>query len=307
MIGNLLVDLIVRGVENLPEWGREVSGTNHSSGSAGQAGYLARGLAALGMAAGVVGNVGRDDAGSQILRDLSGAGVSIEGVEVSPTGATALSIAIVRPDGERAFLSDFASLSELDEALVMRHWDVVRRATYVCLVGLFNLPALDLPAAKRILAAAQAEGRTTVLDTGWDPQGWQPATVEGVRALLEDVDIFLPNADEACALTGEADPMAAAQRLEQWGCRLVVVKMGGEGSLARRAGQVWQSPALSTAVHDTVGAGDLFNAGFISGVAGGRDTPAAMAFANAAASIYVSRSQDRFPSPTEVQGALGEK
>ncbi|HYM95848.1 MAG TPA: carbohydrate kinase family protein [Candidatus Sulfotelmatobacter sp.] len=307
MIGNLLVDLIVRGVEDLPAWGREVSGTNHRSSSAGQAGNLARGLVALGMAAGVVGNVGRDEAGSQILRDLSGAGVSIESVEVSPTGATALSIAIVRPDGERAFLSDFASLAEIDEALVMRHWDAVCRASYVCLVGLFNLPALDLRAAKRILAAARAEGRTTVLDTGWDPKGWQPGTVEGIRALLEDVDIFLPNAEEACALTGQADPVAAAQGLEEWGCRLVVVKMGAEGSLARRAGQVWQSPAFPAAVHDAVGAGDVFDAGFLIGVVGGREAPAAMAFANAAASIYVSRSKDRFPSPTEVLGVLGVK
>jgi sugar/nucleoside kinase (ribokinase family) len=211
-------------------------------------------------------------------------------------------------DGERAFISDFASLAEVDEALAMRHRDVIRRATVVCLVGLFNLPSLDLAAAKRILAGARAEGKTTVLDTGWDPNGWQASTVEGTKALLEEVDIFLPNAEEARALTGKTDPMAAAQHLEEeWGCRLVVIKLGGDGSLARRAGHVWRSPAFPTDIHDAVGAGDLFNAGFLCGISRGWEVTVAMAFANAAASIYVSRNQSRFPSSTEVLEVVGRQ
>jgi sugar/nucleoside kinase (ribokinase family) len=308
VIGNLLIDLIVRGIERLPDWGQEVTGTNHTFTSAGQAGYLGRGLVALGVPASVIGNVGRDESGSQILRDLTGGGVSVDGVEVSQTGATGISVAAVRLDGERAFISDFASLAEVDEALVMRHWDLVRRTTLVCLVGLFNLPSLDLAAARRILAGARAEGKTTVLDTGWDPNGWQVGTVKGTKALLDEVDIFVPNYEEACALTGKTDPMAAARSLEEeCGCRLVVVKLGGEGSLARRAGQVWRSPAIPTVVYDAVGAGDLFNAGFLCGISRGWEVPAAMAFANAAASIYVSRSENRFPGSTEVLEVVGRK
>lgn len=305
VIGNLLTDFIVRGLERLPDWGREVQAANHNFVSGGQACNLARGLGTLGVRVSVIGNVGPDQAGSRIVRDLGDAGVSIDGVEISRAGSTAITIAMVRLDGERAFLSDFASLVDLDEALVMRHWELVRRATYVCLVGLFNLPSLDLAAAKRILAGARADGKTTVLDTGWDPGGWPLQTVESVRSLLGEVDIFLPDAEEALALTGASNATAAAQSLEE-SCRgLAVVKLGADGSLARRGGQSWRAPALPTSVYDTVGAGDLFDAGFLYGHARGWDVPAAMAFANAAASIYVSRSQDRFPRASEVHEAAG--
>jgi sugar/nucleoside kinase (ribokinase family) len=300
VIGNLLTDFIVRGLERLPDWGREVQGANHTIATGGQAANLARALATLGVPVSVIGNVGPDQAGSRIVADLDGAGVFIDGVEITPMGSTAISVAMVRLDGERAFVSDFASLADFDEALVLRHWDLVRRATYVCLVGQFNLPSLDPAAAKRILAAARADAKTTVLDTGWDPNGWPDQTVEGVKSLLGEVDIFLPDADETSALTGESDPMAAAQSLEA-SCRgLTVVKLGAEGSLARGAGLSWRVPALRASVYDTVGAGDVFDAGFLYGHSLGWDVAEAMGFANATASIYVSRSRDRFASSSEV-------
>ena len=306
VIGNLLIDLIVRGVDRLPEWGREVHGANHTMTSGGQAGYLASGLVALGLPASLIGNVGQDGAGAQIIRDISSRGVAVDGIELSQAGSTGLSVGVVRVDGERAFVSDFASLDEFDEALVLRHWDLVRRATMVCLVGLFNLPSLDLGAAKRLLARARAEGKTTVLDTGWDPNGWQIETVDGARSLVSQVDIFLPNAEEARALSGKTDLMDAAIALEEMsGGGLVVIKRGADGSLARRGGEAWESPAFQTEVQDTVGAGDVFNAGFLYGHLHRWEIPVAMSFANAAASIYVSRSQDRFPNASDVNDVAG--
>ena len=173
-------------------------------------------------------------------------------------------------------------------------------------MGLFNLPSLDLDAAKRLLARARADGKKTVLDTGWDPNGWPVETVEGVRSLLSEVDIFLPNAEEAFAVTGVTDAMAAAEALDKAsGGGLVVIKRGGEGSLARQGGQLWVAPAFQTKVHDAVGAGDVFNAGFLYGYLRGWEIPVSMTFANATASVYVSRSQNRFPSASEVHYLVG--
>lgn len=301
VIGNLLVDLILRGVEDLPEWGREVVAGNHQAASAGQAFNLACGMAALGLRVSVIGIVGSDEAGSRIVRDLNAAGVAVDDIEVSHKGSTGISIALVRPDGERAFVSDFASLAEFDQALVTRHREVARRAKVVCLVGLFNLPSLDLAAAKRVLAAARADGNKTVLDTGWDPGNWADHTVDLVRSMLGEVDIFLPNAEEAMAVTGKTDAMAAARSLEE-SCRggLVVVKRGAEGSVAIRRGVLYEAPALPVRVQDTVGAGDVFNAGFLYAHSNGWDLPLTLAFANATAATYISRIQERFPSASEV-------
>src|SRR4051812_46152753 len=81
IIGNLNIDLILRGIEQMPAWGQEVMGTGHTAASAGQAGTLAMCLAHLGVPVSVVSAVGTDQFGDQILRDLGNAGVDLTAVE----------------------------------------------------------------------------------------------------------------------------------------------------------------------------------------------------------------------------------
>ena len=303
VVGNLNIDLIVRGVPDLPRWGQEVAGTSHVAASAGQAGYLALALARLGTAVGVVANVGDDAFGRQIVDDLRRAGVDTRAVETA-AGATGISVGIVRADGERAFVSDFASLGDFDLALVERHWDVVAAADVVALVGQCCLPRITPAVARHILGRARAAGKTTVLDTGWDPAGWPPETVAGVRALLAEVRVFLPNRDEAAALTGTDDPAAAARLLLADGPEIVVVKSGADGSLAVTRETEVALPALPVEVRDAVGAGDTFDGGFLHGLARGWPLERSLAFGNAAAAIYVSRLSDRFPAAGEVEAAV---
>ncbi|MCC6314312.1 MAG: carbohydrate kinase family protein [Thermomicrobiales bacterium] len=302
VVGNLNIDLIVRGVPELPAWGQEVAGTSHVAASSGQAGYLAMALGRFGVPVSVVANVGDDAFGRQILGDLERHEVDIGAVETDP-GATGITVGIVRPDGERAFVSDFACLHAFDEALVLRHWDRIAAADVVCLVGQFCLSAITPEVATRLLARARAEGKLTVLDTGWDPAGWPPDTIRGVRRLLGEVDLFLPNLDEARALTGRETPDAAAEVLAADGPEIVVVKSGAAGSFVRVDGATHALPALPTEVRDAVGAGDTFDAGFVYGLLQGWPLAACLAFGNAAAAIYVSRLTDRFPSATETAAA----
>ena len=230
VIGNLNVDLIISDVPHLPRWGTEVVGSDHRFLSSGQAGYLAFALARMGIETSVIGTVGQDHYGQQIRDDLRCAGVDTSGVHVSVEQATGLSVAIVRHDGERAFVSDFASSRDLNEALVASNWQCTRASSIVCLVGLFNLPGLSLDGAYRLLARARREGKVTMLDTGWDPEEWPDATVAAVRDLLSEVTVFLPNADEALALTGIDDAERAATGLATLGPDFVVVKCGDQGS-----------------------------------------------------------------------------
>lgn len=298
VVGNLNIDLIIRGVEALPAWGQEVAGTSHVAASSGQAGYLAMALARFGDPVSVVANVGDDAFGRQILGDLERHGVETGAIEVA-AGATGITVGIVRGDGERAFVSDFACLHDYDEALVLRHWDRVEAADVVCLVGQFCLSAITPDVARRILRRARKAGKLTVLDTGWDPAGWPPETVAGIRGLLAEVDVFLPNLDEARALTGFDDPAEAGRALRGDGPEVVVVKLGAEGSVVLAGEEAIALPALPTEVRDAVGAGDTFDAGFLHGVMRGWPLAASLAFGNAAASIYVSRLADRFPTVEE--------
>ena len=304
ILGNLTVDLIIRGVATLPNWGREVAGTDHRSVASGQATYLALGLARLGVASRLIGIVGDDHEGAGIRAELAAAGVDTEAIETSGAAPTAITVAIVRTDGERAFVSDFASQRLLDTALIARHWTAIATARALCLVGLFNLPGLPPDDAVPLFARARAAGLKTVLDTGWDPGDWEQQTVAGTLRLLAETDLFLPNREEAEALTGQSDPAEAAAALEHAGAEVVVVKCGSDGSVGRSAGRTVRVSAHEVAAHDAVGAGDSFDAGFLCAYLEGRGLPECMHFATATATTYVSRAHDRFPTLADVESLM---
>ncbi len=306
LIGNFCVDLILRGVPRLPEWGQEVAGDEHLLASSGQTTYTAFALRCLGEPVAVIGCVGEDPWGERIRHDLQMRGVEVSGLETVPGGTTALSVAAVRPDGERAFLSDFACLNHADETVIARHWDLVEASALTALLGVFSWPGLSLARTAPLFARARRAGKTTVLDTGWDPEGWTAPTLAALQGLLAQTSIFLPNLEEARAVTGAAGPSEAARALAALGPELVVVKLGREGSLARAGGREVRQPALPAEVVDTVGAGDVFNAGFLQARRQGRPLEDCLRAGSAAAALYIARPRDRFPEAAQVEALLAE-
>jgi sugar/nucleoside kinase (ribokinase family) len=78
------------------------------------------------------------------------------------------------------------------------------------------------------------------------------------------MDCILLNEEEAIYLTGETDPLKAMGILLEM-CESVVIKRGSQGAIGKSRGSILVStPALSTEVVDTTGAGDSFAAGFIA-------------------------------------------
>jgi sugar/nucleoside kinase (ribokinase family) len=301
LVGNLCIDLIVRGVPRMPAWGQEVAGNDYCVVSSGQTTYTAFALRGLGDEVSVIGAVGDDPWGRQIRADLEARGVGTAGLETATGGRTALSVAAVRPDGERAFVSDFACLNDVDAGVIERGWDLVAGSRIVCLLGVFSWPGLLLRRSAALFARARRAGIETMLDTGWDPQGWQPATLAALRELLAHTTIFMPNSDEAAAITGKQDPAEALRELAGTGPEVVVVKMGSSGSVAAQHGGMVRQPAFPAAVVDAVGAGDVFNAGFLHARLLGRGLGECLAFGSGAASVYIGRRENRFPSAGEVR------
>ena len=145
-------------------------------------------------------------------------------------------------------------------------------------------------------------GGTTLLDTGWDHDGWPETTREEIRLLLPSVDIFVPNEVEAEHLSGESDPVTAARSLSAVSAGWTVVKLGREGCVAVGPGEcVLRAPASSVEVVDTTGAGDAFNAGLMNALSVGKRWSDAMRAASRLASVVVSRSSDdRYPTRAQL-------
>ena len=140
------------------------------------------------------------------------------------------------------------------------------------------MPGFDGEPQAQVLAAAQAAGVTTCVDTAWDDTGrWMAA----VGPLLPHTDLFLPSLPEAQRLTGLEQPEDVAQALLDAGAGLVGLKMGPEGSYVRTAEAALRVPAYPVEVVDGSGAGDAFVAGFLYGYLNAWDLERTARFANA--------------------------
>jgi sugar/nucleoside kinase (ribokinase family) len=237
--------------------------------SGGSAANTAAGVASLGGAAAFVGKVRDDELGEIFAHDLRSTGV----VYTTPPGTsgppTARSLILVTPDAERTMNTYLGVAGELaagdvDEGLVAS-----ARITYVegYLVGLPSAEGALTAAA----GAARRAGRRVALTLS-DPF-WVQLQRDAFTELLPSVDILLGNESEALEITGETDVEAALVTLAKT-CPVVALTRGAAGAVASDGKETVSMAAEPVAaVEDTTGAGDLFAAGFLLGLA--RERPLA--------------------------------
>ncbi len=221
---------------------------------------MACGASRLGLRTAVVGVCGEDVFGRFMQSEMTRREVNTDHVVFLGGEKTGLSVIFNRVT-DRAILT-FPGVMPL---LQPEHLPetLLRKTRHLHVASYFLHTALQ-PGLKDIYAQARRLGVSTSLDTNWDPQErW-----EGVGDLLPFTDVFFPNEAEACSLTGEANPEAAANRLAQQ-AGTVALKRGARGALAQRGDGVVRCEGFRVQVADTVGAGDSFDAGFLYGFLNG--------------------------------------
>ncbi len=304
VVGDANLDLVLRG-DVVPRFGQAeqlLDGADLVLGSS--AGIVAAGLARLGVATALAARVGADLFGVRTRELLSAAGVDTSHVLSSPE-PTGLSVILSAPD-DRAILTLVGAISALSDADVQNAASALEPA-HVHVASFFLVPAVAAALPAR-LESLRAAGMTTSLDTNWDPSGrW-----EGVRECLAYLDVLLPNAAEAMALSRAIgddpdDPEDAARRLAARG-PAVVVKDGSRGGFAVADGSLVRAPSRPVRVVDTTGAGDSFAAGFLAARLEGRPLADAVRWAVAAGSLSTRGvgGTDGQPTRGELLAALGE-
>jgi sugar/nucleoside kinase (ribokinase family) len=217
---------------------------------------FACGAARLGLRVAFIGKCGDDLFGRFMLEEMQKRTVDTSPVIVDPLLSTGLTVILNKGD-DRAMLTFPGAIGALRADEIPN--DLLRRARHLHVASYFLQDALR-PGLSDLFRRAHALGLTTSLDTNYDPtERW-----EGLDQLLPLTDVFLPNATEACALTGVPDVEEAAARLARI-VRVVAVKLGAEGALGMQGEQMARVSSLPVAVVDTVGAGDNFDAGFLYG------------------------------------------
>jgi sugar/nucleoside kinase (ribokinase family) len=254
--GEINPDLILSGdvnpvfgqVEKLVESAALVIGSSSA--------IFACGAARLGLKVAFIGVCGEDLFGRFMREALAGRGVDVAPVIVDPQQQTGLSVILARRT-DRAILTHPGALAALRAEQVTD--GLLAQARHLHVASYFLQSALR-PGLPDLFRRAHSLGLTTSLDTNWDPAGeWR-----GLDELLPLTDVFLPNENEALAITRSNSAGEALQRL---GCLAgtVAVKRGREGALGCRGEQMASAPSMRVEVVDTIGAGDTFDAGFLYG------------------------------------------
>lgn len=280
--GNMVADVIVHPATPFPPRGQVAYVERIAVQPGGNAVNTAIALGLLGTPVAGLGRVGSDGFGDFLLDALRAAGVRVEHI-VRDRAPTAVTLAGIYPDAERSFVHALGANASVTPADIP--WDEVARARIFHMGSLFALPAVDGAPGAQALRRAKTAGLTTVLDVCWDAAGrW----MDVAGAYLPHADYFLPNLDEARALTGREAPEAIAERLLAAGCGTVVIKLGPGGCYVRGPRIERRIPGIPVAAVDATGAGDAFGAGFMAALLRGHPVDVAARFANAVGAKAVS-------------------
>ncbi|OZG61943.1 carbohydrate kinase [Bifidobacterium lemurum] len=296
VVGDANVDIIVPYPRFLNEERTRVEYPTPEIQGGGTSANTAVALARLGVDTMFVGTVGDDQYGAFVRRDLVEAGVDVTGLVTDSSLNTVGVFAFVDERGERylwGWPRADQSFKVIDPQYVPMH--AVRSAAWVHSSGM----SLTYPTSAResiiaIFREAREAGVTTSLDLNLrvDDGALDPDFAEALRDIMPYVAVLLGSGPDEFAYLGEGDWLENARALAVDG-RVVIARDGANGSIAFADGRSINAPAFHVEVGDTIGAGDVYNAGFIRARLEGRGLERALVEGNAVSAYKVERKGAR--------------
>ena len=237
--------------------------------SGGSAANTIVGVASFGAKAAFVGKVKDDELGKAFAHDIRAARVAFDVNPANGGPSTARCYIMVTPDGERTMNTFLGAAQDLDPGDIDEK--AVADAAIVYLEGYLWDPPKAKEAFVKASGIAHKAGRRVALTLS------DSFCVDRYRSEFLDlikkgtVDIVFANEHELRSLYETADFDSAARALQQ-DAKLAVVTRSAKGCVVVSGGGLEAVPAAPVAqVVDVTGAGDLFAAGFLVGLARGKD------------------------------------
>jgi ribokinase len=296
VLGSINMDISVT-VDALPGPGATVLGGAARFTPGGKGANQAVAAARLGASVRMVGCVGRDDFGQQLVKALAAEGISTAAVEIADGVPTGLAMITVDAGGENIITVAPGANREVGDGQV----DAARAGDTGVLVISAEIP---LATVRRALAAEHL----VVLNLAPAPPEADAAAI-----VAEGVDWLVVNETEAAAVLGQPvhgleESRRAAAGLVAAGARNAVVTAGAYGAaLASATEDPVTVPAFPVSAVDSVGAGDTFVGALAVALAGGVPPLDAVTAASAAAAAKVTRhgAQAGMPRPADILAIAG--
>ena len=295
VVGSLNMDLVF-SVDHQPAMGETVLSSGFSMNPGGKGANQAYAAGRLGGCVRMIGCVGDDVYGENLVENLRSVGVRTETIlrlAQVPTGIAGIAVS---SGGDNSIIVVSGANFHLTPAMIAQNEGMIRQADYV-------LTQLETP-VETVLALAETvkkAGKIMVLDPA-------PARADLPDRLFPLIDVLKPNVTELQILTGlpidtDTHIVQAARTLLAKGVKTVVVTMGERGAMIVDKEETVFVPALLVEPVDTTAAGDTFTAAMVCGLADGMGMEEAVRFANKVSAIVVTRkgAQMSIPDISEIE------
>ena len=269
VLGDLVLDVVLQASQPI-ESGTDVPGRVEIR-QGGSAANAARWLARLGVRCQLVCAIGRDGAGRSLVAQLRRDSVDVRAVRIAGHRTGRIGV-LVAPNGERSFVADRRAATRMTPADLKPEWfdgiDLIHLPAYSLLVEPLGSAAVRAVELTRARGARGARVAVDLASVG-------PLLTHGRREARELIaglhpDLVFATESEAEALVGRSGPEGLLEH-----AAVAVIKRGPRGArvFARvdRGGADPEPPLRfdiateAVPAHDTTGAGDAFDAGFIAG------------------------------------------
>lgn len=297
VFGSINLDLITK-TPRLPMAGETLQGSEFFTAAGGKGANQAVAAARLGATTHLVGRLGDDPFGRQLLSGLRAEGVEMAGILIDPAANSGVAVITVDDTGENNIIIVAGVNGRVCQQDVERLEPLLPGAAALLLQFEIGMPA--------VLAAAQAAHRAGI------PVILDPAPAQNIPPELYSlVDIITPNEVEASQLVGLAvqEPgwaHQAALELRRRGVKVAIVKLGDRGVVCVTSKESFYIPAFSVTAVDTVAAGDAFNGGLAVALAEGYSLREAVIWGAAAGALTATKAgaQPALPNRATLQAFL---
>lgn len=289
VIGSLNMDTVIE-TPRIPAPGETIMGTSVKLVPGGKGANQVYTIGKLGGNVSMIGAVGDDTFGDMLIDNLRNVNVEVSGVERISGGTTGQAFIPVDDAGENSIIVIGGTNGLVDEALLKRHEGLMDACDIVVMQQ--EIPLSTVMAAKEM---AVKKGKTVIVDPA--PAAAMP------DEFWRDIDYMKPNETELGILVGrelhsQEEYKAAAREMLEKGVKHLLVTLGGKGCLFMTEEDEEFIPAVSVKAVDTTAAGDCFTGAFAVALSQGKTEREAIAFAQRASGIAVTRKGAQTSVPT---------
>jgi ribokinase len=295
VVGSLNMDLVVR-LPKIPKPGETLLGGVFNTYPGGKGANQAVAASRLGGQVTMIGCVGDDSFGRELIENLSNEGVDTNHILVQPNVSSGVALIQVDDLAQNSIAVASGANYYLTSKCVEKAMLAIDKIDIVVMP--LETPLESIYAAARV---AKERGAKVILN---------PAPAQLLKNdLLQMVDYLIPNEYEIATMTeiscqNSTDLHKAANTLISKGAKNLIVTLGNKGSLifSEKSNEKTTIPAWKVQAVDTTAAGDCFIGALAIGLSEGKSLKDAAAFASAAAAISVTRvgAQPSLPKKDEV-------